>query len=64
MATISESREVLLLASGTNKASAVAAALEGEASESMPASMLKGHPSATLFLDEDAASDLGQGVAG
>src|SRR3712207_1317888 len=33
MATISEAREVLLLASGTNKARAVAAAFEGEVSE-------------------------------
>lgn len=64
MATISESREVLLLASGTNKAGAVAAAVEGEVSESVPASMLKTHPNTRLFLDEDAASDLGQGVVG
>jgi glucosamine-6-phosphate deaminase len=64
MATIFESREVLLLASGTNKAGAVAAAVEGDLSESVPASMLKSHPDATLFLDEDAASDLGRGVAG
>jgi glucosamine-6-phosphate deaminase len=64
MATIFESREVLLLASGTNKAGAAAAAVEGDVSESVPASMLKNHPNARLFLDEDAASDLGHGVAG
>ncbi len=64
MATIFESKEVLLLASGTNKAGAVAAALEGDVSESVPASMLTGHPNASLFLDEDAASGLGHGVAG
>ena len=64
MATIFEAREVLLLASGTNKAGAVAAAVEGDASESVPASMLKSHPSASLFLDEDAASGLGRGIAG
>ena len=64
MATIFESREVLLLASGTNKAGAVAAAVEGDVSESVPASMLKSHPNAELFLDEDVASDLGRGVAG
>lgn len=64
MATIFEATEVLLLASGTNKAAAVAAAVEGEVTESVPASMLKKHPKTTLFLDEDAASDLGQGVAG
>jgi len=64
MATIFESKEVLLLASGTNKANAVAATLEGDVSESMPASMLGRHRRAVLFLDEDAASDLGHGVAG
>jgi glucosamine-6-phosphate deaminase len=64
MATIFGSRAVVLLASGTNKAGAVAAAVEGDVSESMPASMLRNHPNASLFLDEDAASDLGQGVAG
>jgi len=64
MATIFESKEVLLLASGTNKAGAVAAALEGDVSETVPASMLNGHPDASLFLDEDAASSLGRGVAG
>ena len=64
MATIFESRNVLLLASGTNKAGAVAAAMEGDVSESVPASMLRSHPNASLFLDEDAASDLGSGVAG
>ncbi|MCA1718990.1 MAG: glucosamine-6-phosphate deaminase, partial [Actinobacteria bacterium] len=62
MATIFESREFLLLASGTNKAGAIAAAVEGEVSESVPASMLKPHPNARLFLDEDAASALGGGV--
>ena len=59
MATIFESRDVLLLASGTNKAGAVAAAMEGDVSESVPASMLRSHPNASLFLDEVAASDLG-----
>jgi glucosamine-6-phosphate deaminase len=64
MATIFESKSVLLLASGTNKAGAVAAVVEDDVSESMPASMLRSHPDAVLFLDEGAASDLGHGVAG
>ena len=55
MATIFEAREVLLLASGANKARAVAAATEGEVSEEVPASMLGRHPDATLLLDGDAA---------
>src|SRR5215213_3203694 len=46
------------------EAGGVAAAVEGDVSESVPASMLKNHPNARLFLDEDAASDLGHGVAG
>jgi glucosamine-6-phosphate deaminase len=64
MATIFDSKSVLLLASGMNKAGAVAAAVEDDVSESMPASMLRSHQSAVLFLDEAAASDLGHGVAG
>jgi glucosamine-6-phosphate deaminase len=64
MATIFESKMVLLLASDTNKAGAVAAVVEDDVSESMPASMLRSHPNAVLILDEAAASDLGHGVAG
>jgi glucosamine-6-phosphate deaminase len=64
MATIFDSKSVLLLASGTNKAGAVAAVVEDDVSETMPASMLRSHPNAVLFLDEAAASDLGHGVAG
>ena len=56
MVTISEAREVLLLASGTNKAAAVAAAIEGEVSEDVPASMLRRHPGATFLLDHVAAA--------
>ena len=65
MATIFDSKMVLLLASGTNKARAVAAAaMEDDVSESMPASMLRSHPNTVPFLDEAAASDLGHAVAG
>jgi glucosamine-6-phosphate deaminase len=64
MATIFDSKSVLLLASGTNKAGAVAAAVEDDVSESMPASMLRSHPNTVPFLDEAAASDLEHGVAG
>jgi glucosamine-6-phosphate deaminase len=58
MATIFEAREVLLLASGANKALAVAATVEGGTSESVPASMLLGHPNTTSLLDRKAASAL------
>jgi len=63
MATIFESREVLLLASGANKARAAAAALRGEISEAVPASMLQRHPNATFLLDRDAASPLDGAVS-
>lgn len=58
MRTISDSREVLLLASGANKAQAVAAAVGGEVSERVPASALRRHPNASFLLDRDAASAL------
>ncbi len=63
LATICEAREVLLLASGANKAGAVAAAVEGEVSEEVPASVLRRHPNTGLLLDEDAGSELGGGLA-
>jgi glucosamine-6-phosphate deaminase len=58
MSTIFETREILLLASGANKARAAAAALQGEISEAVPASMLQRHPHASFLLDRDAASAL------
>ena len=61
MATIFEAREVLLLASGANKARAVAAAVEGEISESVLASMPQRHPNTTSLLDQEAAANLSDG---
>ena len=58
MRTISDSREVLLLASGANKAQAVAAAVRGEVSEEVPASTLRRHPNVSFLLDHEAASAL------
>ena len=58
MRTIFESRKILLLASGTGKAGAVAAAVEGEVSSRTPASMLRKHPDVTFLLDREAASEL------
>ena len=59
MRTISDSREVLLLASGANKAQAVAAAVGGEVTEKVPASTLRRHPNVSFLLDREAASALG-----
>jgi glucosamine-6-phosphate deaminase len=46
----------LVFVNGPNKAAAVKATLEGPIEEACPASALRGHPSAILFLDPGAAS--------
>lgn len=58
VATILKSRHCLLLATGNNKADAIAAALEGPVSAVCPASALQLHPRTTVVLDADAASKL------
>ncbi len=49
---------MLILASGANKARAVAVAIEGEISDAVPASMLRRHPNTTFLLDQEAAAAL------
>jgi len=49
----------LVFVNGERKAAAVRAALEGPITEQCPASALRRHPAATLFLDPGAASLLG-----
>lgn len=56
--TVMEARQILLLATGANKAQAVAAAVEGPLSAFCPASALQMHNRATFILDRDAASAL------
>ncbi len=48
----------LVFVSGKHKSAAVKAALEGPIAETCPASALRNHPRATLFLDPDAAAGL------
>ena len=56
--TIMESRHIILLAFGKNKARAVKTTIEGPVTSFVPASALQMHPKVTVFLDEEAASDL------
>lgn len=56
--TIREARHLLLLAFGEGKAPALAAALEGPVSASVPGSALQLHPHVTVIADEAAASEL------
>lgn len=58
IATILRARRVLLLATGANKASAVARALTGIPDPSCPASALQLHPDVVVLLDRAAASAL------
>lgn len=56
--TILDARRLILVASGRRKADAVAAALEGPVTASVPASALQLHPDVVAIVDEDAASRL------
>jgi glucosamine-6-phosphate deaminase len=58
IATILSARRCLLLATGSHKAAAVAAAVEGPLTSMVPASALQLHPSATVLCDEAAAASL------
>lgn len=56
--TILESRKVVLLATGENKADAIKATVEGPLTAACPASALQLHEKAVLIIDEAAASKL------
>jgi glucosamine-6-phosphate deaminase len=56
--TLMKSRHIICTVPGKNKAKAAKNMLEGPISEDCPASILRKHNSAYLFLDEDAAGIL------
>lgn len=58
LGTILRARHLVLLAFGKGKAQAVAGAVEGPVTASLPASAIQLHPHATVVIDEAAASDL------
>jgi glucosamine-6-phosphate deaminase len=58
LGTILEARELVLLAFGAAKAEAVAGAVEGPVSASLPASVIQLHPEVTVLVDEAAAARL------
>ena len=60
--TVMEAREVLIIASGRQKARAIQAAVEGGLSHWCPLSCLQTHPSAILVCDEEAAEELRYGT--
>lgn len=56
--SIMQARQVLLIATGADKAEAVRRALEGDVSPLWQASILRTHPDVVFLLDEAAASRL------
>ena len=53
---IMEAKQVLLIATGTDKAEAIRQAIEGDVSPMGQASILRTHPNVIFLLDENAAS--------
>lgn len=59
--TIMNARNILLLASGKDKAAALVDAIEGPVTPEVPASVLQLHPSVAIIADRTSASLLGFG---
>lgn len=55
---IMKAKEVIVIATGLNKADAVYGMIKGLISEDLPASVLQNHAKVTVYLDTDAASKL------
>lgn len=58
LGTVQDARRLVLIATGSRKAEAIAAAVEGPLSASCPGSVLQLHPDAVVVLDEAAAAGL------
>jgi glucosamine-6-phosphate deaminase len=58
--TILDARKIILLASGTSKARALARAIEGPVTASVTASALQLHRDVTVLADEQAAAELSE----
>jgi glucosamine-6-phosphate deaminase len=58
--TILEAKRILLLASGSSKAAAIASAIEGPLTASVTASALQLHPDVTFIVDHEAGAQLKQ----
>ena len=58
ISTILKSRKIILMAWGQTKATVIKKAVEGLATENVPASLLQTHDNCTFVMDEPAASEL------
>ena len=55
---IMQAKQILILASGANKADAVYQTVRGRVTEAVPASVLQLHPNCIMIADKEAASKL------
>lgn len=58
ISTILKSKRIVLMAFGSTKAEIVKLSVEGNVSDSVPASFLQEHANCTFFIDEASAQDL------
>lgn len=61
---ILKAREIICITPDARKANAVKACFSGEISPLVPASILRTHPHATIYLDQESASLLDQNLIG
>lgn len=61
LASIMKAKKIVLIATGVNKAKAIAALVNDDVSIDLPVSVLKNHPDATIYVDEAAASLINNG---
>lgn len=54
--SIMKAKKIVLIANGTSKAKAIAAAVNGEVTPACPASVLQKHPDVVFLIDKEAAS--------
>ena len=55
LSNIMKAKQIILIATGTNKAEAVRHMIQGEVTEDMPASILQFHPNVVILTDREAA---------
>ncbi len=63
ISTMLSAKKIILMAWGEDKAGAVKAAVEGEATSSCPASLLQEHDNITFYTDENSSANLTRFVA-
>ena len=56
--TVMNSREIIIMASGLNKANAVQKSIEGHITNQFPCTITQSHPNAIFVIDSEAASEL------